>query len=169
MRIYLIGYSYSGKTTMGRGLAERLGFRFFDTDKALEIKYRTTIPLFFERYGEQAFRIVERQILYSTTELDNVVVSTGGGTACNDDNIAFMLRNGIVVYLQMDVESIMGRLTVSHKKRPILRGKTTAELREYILKHLEARLPYYSQAHITADAKTATPEEIANLLSVDRP
>ena len=95
MRIYLIGYSYSGKTTLGRELAKLLKYRFFDTDKAIEHKYHTTVPMFFNRYGEQAFRIIERQILQSTDTLDNAVISTGGGTACNDENIKFILEHGI--------------------------------------------------------------------------
>ena len=164
MRIYLIGYSYSGKTTLGRQLAKRLGFDFFDTDKALEIKYHTTIPVFFNRYGEKAFRIIERQILQSTADLDNTVVSTGGGTACSDDNISFMLQNGKVVYLQMNVDDILLRLTKSHKTRPMLKGKGPEELKQFITEQLTARLPYYRQAHISVPAFDITAEKLEEVI-----
>ncbi|MCR4816068.1 MAG: shikimate kinase, partial [Bacteroidales bacterium] len=119
MRIYLIGYSFSGKTTMGRQLANLLHYDFFDTDKAIELKLHTTIPLLFERYGEEAFRIIESNILRTTAERDNIVVSTGGGTACSDDNLRFILDNGIAVYLHMDLEGTLRRVAASRKKRPL--------------------------------------------------
>jgi shikimate kinase len=160
MRIYLIGYSYSGKTTLGRQLAKRLNYKFFDTDKALEIKYHTTIPVFFNRYGEKAFRIIERQILQSTADLDNTVISTGGGTACSDDNIQFLLQHGTVVHLQMSVDEILMRLAKSHKTRPMLKDKEPDELKQFIAEQLKARLVYYNQAHLSVPALQTTAEEL---------
>ena len=73
MRIYLVGYMYSGKSTVGRQLAKALGLRFIDTDNLFEERYRTTIPLFFHRYDEAAFRRLEQQVLHSTATMDDVV------------------------------------------------------------------------------------------------
>lgn len=160
MRIYLIGYSFSGKTTMGRQLANLLHYDFFDTDKAIELKLHTTIPLLFERYGEEAFRIIESNILRTTAERDNIVVSTGGGTACSDDNLRFILDNGISVYLHMDLEGTLRRVAASRKKRPLLEGMTPDQRRLYINQTLNQRHPYYSQAHITVDGATVTPQQI---------
>lgn len=160
MRIYLIGYSYSGKTTMGRQLAKLLGFRFFDTDKEIENKYHTTIPLIFERYGEKAFRIIESSILHSTHTIDDVVVSTGGGTPCNEENIRFILNNGIAIYLEMSVDEIIQRAVNSHKQRPLLHGMTESERRQYIERHLSQRIPYYKQAHIVLSGVTVTADQI---------
>ncbi len=164
MHIYLIGYSYSGKTTLGRQLAKRLNYEFFDTDKAIEIKYHTTIPVFFNRYGEKAFRIIERQILQSTADLDNAVISTGGGTACSDDNIHFMLQHGTVVHLQMSVEEILTRLAKSHKTRPMLKDKEPDELKRFITEQLTARLVYYNQAHLSVPALHTTAEELEKVI-----
>ena len=164
MRIYLIGYSFSGKTTMGRQLANLLHYDFFDTDKAIEIKLHTTIPLLFERYGEEAFRIIESNILRTTAERENIVVSTGGGTACYDDNLHFILENGIAVYLQMSLEGILRRVAASRKKRPLLEGMTPDQQRLYINQTLDKRHPYYCQAHITVDGETVTPQQIAEKL-----
>ena len=164
MRIYLIGYSYSGKTTLGSQLAARLGYTFFDTDKAIEHKYHTSIPLIFEHYGEKAFRIIERTILHSTGELDNVVVSTGGGTPCSDDNIRFILDNGIAVYLEMTVDEIIRRAATSRKSRPLLSGKSDSERRQYIEQHLLQRLPYYKQAPIIMSGNSVTVDQLIQRL-----
>ena len=164
MRLYLIGYSYSGKTTLGKQLAQRLGYHFFDTDKAIEIKYHTSIPTFFSHYGEQAFRIIERQILQTTAEMDNVVVSTGGGTSCNDENIRFILSNGTAIYMQMSVDDIMQRISIARKKRPLLVNKSPQEQQEYISSQLEHRLPYYRQAHLVLPALNATVDDLLNLI-----
>lgn len=160
--IYLIGYSYSGKSTLGRQLAALLGYDIFDTDSAIEHKFRTSIPLLFKRYGEQAFRLVERQVLFSTANMEHTVVATGGGTACCDENIRFMLNHGTVVHLAMSVEDIEHRIVTSHKVRPLLQGMPPDQRRDFLAQHLAQRLPYYQQAHITIPAIGATAEIIAS-------
>ena len=165
MRIYLIGYSYSGKTTLGRETARRMGLQFFDTDKAIELKYRTSISTFFSHYGEQAFRIIERQILQSTAEMDNVIVSTGGGTPCNDENIRFILEHGTAVHLQMSVDDILNRIAVARRSRPLLKDKTPDQVRRYITDQLAQRLPYYTQAQLTLPAFGATVDQLTTLLN----
>ena len=162
--IYLIGYSYSGKSTIGRQLATLLGYDLFDTDSAIEHKYRSSIPLLFKRYGENAFRTIERQILFSTAEMQHTVVATGGGTACSDDNIRFMLDHGTVVHLSMSVDDIEHRIAISHKVRPLLQDMNSDHRRSFLQQHLAQRLPFYQQAHITIPALEATPEIIADAL-----
>ena len=164
MRIYLIGYSYGGKTTLGKQLAQRLGYSFFDTDKAIELKYRTTVPMFFNHYGEKAFRIIEKQILQTTAELDNVVVATGGGTPCNEENIRFILEHGTAIDMEMTIDEIMQRMTVARKTRPLLVNKTADEKRQYIIQQLQQRIPFYSQAPLTISAAKATPDTLIALL-----
>ena len=168
MRIYLIGYSYSGKTTMGRQLADLMGYDYYDTDKAIEVKYKLTIPLFFQRYGEPAFRIIESQILRGTEHLDDVVVATGGGTACNPENIQFILEHGTAIHMQMSVDDIMERLRHAHKSRPSLVGKSSDEQRHFIEKQLQERLPFYEQAPLSIPALHATAEQLRDLLISQR-
>ena len=163
-RIYLIGYSYAGKSTMARSLAARLGLDAFDTDLAFEQKYHTSIPMFFQRYGEKAFRIIESQILQSTATLENSVIATGGGTACSDENIRFILTHGLAVHMEMSVDDILQRMTHAHKKRPSLMGKSDAELRHFLSTQLDSRLHYYRQAPLTIPALNATAEELEQLL-----
>lgn len=167
--VYLIGYSYSGKSTLGRQLAELLGYDIFDTDRAIENRYHTTIPILFARYGEKAFRIIERQILFSTGEMQRTVVATGGGTACSDENIRFMLEHGTVVHLSMTVDDILRRYATSRKVRPLLEGMSDEERRHYVEKHLAQRIPYYRQAHITLPAVDATAESLRDLLNLPIP
>ncbi|MBP5327311.1 MAG: shikimate kinase [Bacteroidales bacterium] len=151
-RIYLIGYSYSGKSTMGRQLSEKIGYSLFDTDRAIEEKYHTSIPMFFNRYGEKAFRIIERQILFSTADMDHVVVATGGGLPCNDENIDFIVKHGTAIHLTMSVDDIMERISKAHKGRPSMSGMSIEEKRAFICRQMEERLPYYTQAHIAIPA-----------------
>lgn len=148
MLIYLIGYMYSGKTTFGRQLATRLGYEFLDLDQYFEQRYRTTIPIFFQRYGEQAFRILERQLLHTTEHFHDTVVSTGGGTPCQYDNIEWINRQGISVFMDTPVEVILQRAAGSKKVRPILANKTPDERASFVADQLQQRLPYYRQAHI---------------------
>ncbi|MBR3529463.1 MAG: shikimate kinase [Bacteroidales bacterium] len=160
MRIYLVGYSYSGKTTMGRELARLLGYRFFDTDKGIEIKYHTTINMFFNRYGEPAFRIIEQQMLHSTADLDDVVIATGGGAACHGDNMQFILDHGIAIYLQMSLEQILQRIARARKGRPSLKGMDDEQRRQFISRQLSDRIGYYQRAHISFPAMDAEPQAL---------
>lgn len=161
MRIYLLGYMYSGKSTIGRQLAKRLGYRFMDTDQAIEEKYRLSIPLFFNRYGEQAFRIVEQKMLFGTADLEDTVIALGGGTPCNEENSAFVRQNGCSIYLKMSAEKIIERMIRSRKQRPLLADKSEAERKAHVVAQLAEREAYYSQATLTVDAGTGNAEEIA--------
>lgn len=151
MTLYLVGYMYSGKTTLGRELAKKLKYRFVDTDQLFEECYHTHITLFFQKYGEAAFRTLEQRVLHNTAEMDNTVVATGGGTACYGDNMRWINQHGCSIYLHMDADSIYERQAHSRKLRPIFAGMDANERYQYIVQHLQQRMPYYQQAHITVD------------------
>ena len=165
MNIYLVGYMYSGKTTVGRQLARRLGYRFVDLDQALESRYHTTVPLLFQRYGETAFRQLEQQELHGTAELDSTVVSTGGGCPCHADNMQWINAHGISVYLDVSLERLVGRAEKSRKQRPVLSGKSPEELREAIATQLSQRLPLYQQAQIHFPADDPDIDHLAEMLA----
>src|SRR5687767_11302819 len=98
MKIYLIGFMGSGKTTAGIRLSRLLNFRFIDLDNYLEQKEGRSIPEIFEKDGEDHFRQLERKCLEETFEIqENMVVSTGGGTPTKFDNISRMNAEGITV------------------------------------------------------------------------
>lgn len=160
MKIYLVGYMYSGKSTFGRSLAKARGLRFVDTDRLFENKYHISIPDFFKKYDEPLFRQLEAQLIRSTEEMDDVVVATGGGAPCHHGNMEWMLEHGRVVFLQTDMETLMKRIAATHNPRPLLMGMTPEEQKAFIANQLEQRLPYYTQAHITLDGANPNWEEI---------
>ncbi len=147
-RIYLIGYMGAGKTTVGRLLAERLGFRFIDLDKYIENKYFKTISSLFAERGETEFRKLEQKALYEVSEMEKVIVATGGGAPCFFENMNLMNISGTTVYMMVAPEELSRRLLVSKTVRPIIAGKTPDELASFISRHLAERELFYKKAHI---------------------
>lgn len=152
MRIYLVGYMYSGKSTVGRRLAQALGMRFVDTDTLFEERYHTTIPLFFHRYDEAAFRQLERQVLHTTAEMDDVVVATGGGTPCHADNMDWINAHGVSIHLDVSLPCLLQRASLSRHARPLLAEMTDEEREAHIRRQLAERLPVYAQARHRLEA-----------------
>lgn len=164
MRIYLIGYMYSGKTTIGHKLAVMLDYRWLDLDQFFELYFHTSIPIFFKRYGEDAFRKLEQKILHTTADEDNIVISTGGGTPCHFDNIDWINQHGKSVYFDVSVETILRRAAQSKKPRPILAGMTEEERTLYIRQQLATRMPYYKKAQIIFPADKPNLNQLAQLV-----
>ena len=166
MKIYLIGFMCSGKTTIGRRLAQITGFDFVDTDRFIEMQQGMTVAEIFAQHGEAAFREMERDILPVLQKREYVVVSTGGGMPCHGDNMDMMLACGKVVYLKTSPEALSRRLIRSHTERPLIKGKTEEELKTYILKQLGEREPVYRHAHITVQTEDFTMEELLQSLNL---
>ena len=150
-RIYLIGYMGSGKTTLGKAFACAAGMQFIDLDWYIEERMHRTIRELFAERGESGFREVERNMLYEVGEFENVVISVGGGTPCFFDNMDYMNRQGMTVFLDVNTDVLFRRLRVATQQRPILQGKTDEELREFIGKTLTNRMPHYQKARYTFD------------------
>lgn len=160
-RIYLIGYMGVGKTTVGKKLAAYLGVNFIDLDKFIEAKYHRTIPEIFDERGEQGFRQIERQSLKEVSEIEDVVVSTGGGAPCFFDNMEIMNNSGVSVYISAKPEELASRLIASKNVRPIIAGMSIDELIPFITKHLDEREYYYNQSKIVYESDfLLTKEEI---------
>ena len=153
MKYYLVGYMYCGKSTYGRKLAEQKGMDFLDLDRAFEARYHYTVPRFFEKFGEKAFRQLETQLLYTTADLDNIVIATGGGTPCHSGNMDFILQHGTAVYIRMSVDDIVARALRSRNPRPILHGMPEAELRPIIEAQMKERESVYLRAQMIIDGK----------------
>ena len=149
--IYLIGFMGSGKSTLGRQLAKVLGWEFIDLDDLFEEKFRTTIPLFFKEFGETGFRDAEKATLHDTITMKNTVIAAGGGTPCYFDNMEFMNKNGVTMYLKVWPEELASRLSSSKIVRPLIQGKKGDELVAYIREKLTEREPFYNKAQIIAD------------------
>jgi len=166
--IFLIGYMGSGKTTIGRKLANKMNLPFIDLDDEIVKQIGMPIAQYFTSNGEANFRALERQFLQELN-LEEAIVSTGGGTPCFYDNIQWINENGISLYLKMTPKSLWDRLSKSDiKKRPILKGLTGASLLQFIETKLDEREPFYNQAHIVFDKLDRNLEEIINLIEAQQ-
>ena len=146
--IFLIGMMASGKTTVGRRLAEHLGWKFYDADRELEERCGVPISYIFEKEGEAGFRARETQMLAELTALDGVVVSTGGGAPMFEINRK-LLRRGLVIQLSSSISDIIER-TRYDTARPLLAAEDrAARIRAIMLE----RGPVYDEA---CDEKVVT-------------
>ena len=166
-RIYLVGYMGAGKTTAARRMANHLGWEVVDTDAMFEEKYRVSVNDFFHKYDEALFRKLESEVLRSTESMDNTVISTGGGTPCFNDNMAWMNQHGKTVFLRISPQAALDRLLHSKRKRPLVESKTEAELAEYINTHYTSRLPFYEQADIVVKAENLDVELLIKQLAIE--
>lgn len=118
--IYLIGLMGAGKTTIGRQLAKALKLPFYDSDKAIEESTGVDIPTIFEFEGEEGFRDREQKMLKQLTEMNGIVLATGGGAILREANRKLLKEKGFIVYLQCSVERILER-TRRDTQRPLLK------------------------------------------------
>ncbi|MBQ6746213.1 MAG: shikimate kinase [Bacteroidaceae bacterium] len=152
IRIFLIGYMCSGKTTLGRAFALKMGLQFIDMDWYIEGRFHKTVKQIFAELGEEAFREMERKMLHEVGDFENVMIATGGGTACFFDNVQYMNQQGQTVYMKADVDTLFSRLQIGKAKRPLLMNKTDEEMKQYITEQLAHREPFYSQATYVFDS-----------------
>lgn len=164
MRIFLIGFMGSGKSTIGNQLARQLGWQFVDSDKSITDQTGLSIPEIFSIYGEKWFRQKERELLQSFSAGENTVIATGGGMPCFSDNMDLMNRQGITVYLRIPPEILWERLQYGHKERPLLQNKSQEELSLYINETLEKREHFYMKAALIIDAGNKSAEHVVRLI-----
>ncbi len=146
--IFITGYMASGKTTFGRALARATGRQFIDLDFYIEQRFRKTIREIFAERGEEAFRRMESAMLREVGEFEDVIIACGGGTPCFNANMDYMLGAGTTVFLEASVERIITRLVINSVRRPLMAGKSEAELREAVEAGLRERMEHYQRAEI---------------------
>lgn len=158
--IVLIGFMGSGKTTVGKVLAEELGYNFVDTDNLVETSQGMDIPKIFETKGETSFRQSETVALSQAVAIAQCVISTGGGIVTVEAN-KDILNKGIVVYLEASPEQIYNN--VKHDtSRPLLKGENMYQKICTMLN--EREMLYKEVAHYTIKVDGKTPNEISTLL-----
>ncbi len=150
--IFLCGFMGSGKSTIGPILANTLGYRFIDLDSYIEEQTSKKVTELFAEFGEPKFRSLETESLHSLAAASKMIIALGGGTLLSEVNRRFISENGILIYLQTDIEHIVKRLT-NKKDRPLLFAENgsllpEAELFKRIEKLLAVRQPYYTPADI---------------------
>lgn len=162
--LILIGYRGTGKTTVGRLLAGRLGVPFVDADACLEAKYGRSIKEVFDTEGEPAFRDKESAVLRELCQRPASVIATGGGVIQREENRRLLAESGFVVWLTADVSTIAERIQAdptTSARRPNLTVGGLAEIEQL----LRAREPLYRAcADLEIDAAARSPESLAETI-----
>lgn len=156
-KIYLVGFMASGKSTVARALAARLGWQSEDVDNLIEARERLTIADIFSRQGEAYFRSVERDVLRLLQPLRNVVVATGGGTFSDQENRAFINFDGVSVWLDIPLVELIPRIPLDGR-RPLAANRAELE-RLYAV-----RLESYQLAHVRVPVSSAPVETTVDLV-----
>ena len=151
----------TGKTSIGKLLASKLGCAFIDLDHKIEADSKMTIPEIFKQYGEAQFRKMEKQAVKEVTERRGIVIATGGGTIKDAENMRLLKSSGIVICLTASVDEILFR-TETKGDRPVLdaNDKAQGDRRAAIEKLLEERRVFYDQADYKVDTTDWSPMQI---------
>lgn len=147
--IVLIGFMGTGKTTIGKALAQRLNRTFVDTDLCIEEKSKLNIAEIFALYGEKGFRQMEERIIIQVSKQQEAVISTGGGIVLNEDNISRLREKGKLYLLNGNIETIISNLKTSTSNRPLLNNEDLTMKVEELLSF--RRGLYHSSADIIVD------------------
>jgi shikimate kinase len=167
--IVLVGFMGTGKTTVGKLIAQQTGMPLLDMDAMIEERAGKTINEIFAEDGEPHFRILEREMVRELSALEGKIISTGGGIVLNPDNIADFERTGLVVCLLADAETVLER--VKHDStRPLLAGDKEAK----IVQLLATRKPLYEAIPHCIDTSgrpspEPTAQEIIELYESNKP
>jgi shikimate kinase len=160
--ISLIGFMGSGKTTVGKILAARLGWTFTDTDARIVAEAGTDIPTLFTTEGETAFRDRETRAVCAACAGGEQVIATGGGAILRPENVAALRESSFVVWLTARPDVVVARTEAGAAGRPVL-ARGAADLLTHVLTLLGERGPYYqAAAHRIVDTSDRTPEDVAD-------
>jgi shikimate kinase len=161
VNVWLVGMPGSGKSTVGRAVAARLGARFEDADSEIERRAGRSVAEIFGSEGEEAFRRLESEVLADLAEDDGLVVSCGGGVVLDPTNREVMRGSGTVVLLEVPAEALAARLEGSGP-RPVLAGRDPGDL------WAERAPTYRAAAHHVVDASGSAEEVADRVLGVLR-
>ena len=157
--LVLTGFMGTGKTSLGKILAEKLGRSFVDIDQKIEQDSGLTIPQIFETYGEKYFRELEKKVVAEISQRQGLVIATGGGTVKDEENLRMLKNSGMIVCLTTDPEEIFRR-TERRGERPML--DSDENRLQTIQKLLAERQHFYEQADYTIDTTDWSPLQIMN-------
>jgi shikimate kinase len=161
--LVLVGFSFTGKTTIARLLARRLGWRVVDTDREITRRSGCSAQEIFATEGEAAFRQIERDVVLEVCRGKRQVIATGGGAPLDPQSRTAMFDGNLVVLLDATPEAILGRLTnsLSGEARPLLASPDPLER----IRSLKAeRDPIYRQAHVLIQSELLSPQECADFI-----
>ena len=164
MRVFLTGFSGSGKSTVGPKLARLLKYTYIDSDEEIERLAGLSIPEVFARKGERFFRQLEHKVIqhHARNNAADAVISLGGGAFISAHNRRIIETAGTTVYLRCELNELYRRLH-GHKDRPLLfgHGSTKKAIMERMRQMLRLRRQFYEMADITVSTTTTTPIQTA--------
>ncbi|MBS9774262.1 MAG: shikimate kinase [Tenacibaculum sp.] len=169
MKIILLGYMASGKSTIGKLLAENSKMKFIDLDDFIEKKEKKTISFIFKEKGEVYFRLKEHEYLKELlNKKEDFILSLGGGTPCYAKNMDIVLanKNTVSIYLKSTIKTIVKRLEEDNSERPLITNLSKNDLVEFVSKHLFERSFFYEQANIKVDINNKSIKEIVEEIRV---
>ncbi|HEY2328742.1 MAG TPA: shikimate kinase [Verrucomicrobiae bacterium] len=162
VNLALIGFMGTGKTSVGRVVAEHMHFEFLDTDEIIQSRTNCSIADIFQKDGEPAFRALERQVVGELAAREKTVIATGGGLPTNPENLAALKTHALVVCLWSSPEKIWERVRYqSH--RPLLHD---ADPQKKIRELLAAREPFYKQADVLINTELRSAREVAQQIEL---
>jgi shikimate kinase len=160
MNIIFLGMPMSGKTTIGRMVAEKLKFQFYDTDELMDHEKNLSIGKIIENYGEKYFRDQEKKLIEDYLHIDSHVISTGGG-AVNIITKEIIKKYTHRVWLRCPIKRLIERYEPNKKNRPLLYN--TTNIKEKLKTSLSARMPFYAEcANIIINSDSDSPQDLAD-------
>jgi len=162
--IFLIGFMGSGKSTVGKLLAERLELPFLDSDNAIQEKTGKSINEIFNQDGEAAFRAYELDFLNELQSTEKSVVAVGGGLPAIDSALELMHQMGLVIYLNTSLLTLIKRLKEEKEMRPLLKDLNDSEFHPFVEALLSERVQFYKQAKLIMPNERNSPIELVDKL-----
>jgi shikimate kinase len=156
--ITLIGMPASGKSFLGKKLANLLGWTCVDLDSEIEKQEQKSIPVIFEEEGESYFRKAEQKALHQALKMQNAVIATGGGSPCFFDNLEQMKERSQTVFLDVTIDEILDRVLKAPNQRPLFEHDSDEETRNSIDLLYKKRISIYQKADLTVN--TTNEEQI---------
>jgi shikimate kinase len=165
MKVFLIGFMGSGKTTYGRAAAVAAGMPFLDLDEVIETEAGKKITEIFAGEGEERFRMLEHEALRRVAFLPGeAVIAVGGGTPCFFNNMSLMNDAGTTIYLKHPPHALVGNLQGQRTQRPLIAGMDDEELLAYIKEKLAEREAFYVQSKVILEWPEISAEKIDKVI-----
>lgn len=165
MKIFLIGFMGSGKTTLGKALSGILSHPFMDLDELITARERATVHEIFMKNGEVYFRNVEKEVLTEVIAMEQFILATGGGTPCFFDNMDLMNESGLTIYFRLSASTLYKRLKNISSSRPLISNYNSGELRLYINKKLSEREEWYLKSKLAISEAEQNPWKLASIIT----
>ena len=160
MNVVLIGFMGTGKSSIGKLLSAKLGYKFVDSDQQIEYDLKMSISDIFAKHGENYFRQAEHKIIKKISQYNKAVISTGGGVVLNKDNMVELRKKGMVISLSASIDTILER-TNRRNNRPLLEQE---DRKAAITELLAKRAAFYADADLVVDTGKYNPQEVVHII-----